>query len=66
MSHRPFPIEAVDEDTAARAGVLHGRGGDVPTPAFMPVATAGSVKTLSPSDLRSVGNRALIANAARG
>ena len=56
-----FTIEATDGD--ARAGVLRTSHGDVPTPAFMPVATQGSVKALDPADLRSVGAKILLANA---
>ena len=56
-----FTIEATDGD--ARAGVLRTSHGDVPTPAFMPVATQGSVKALDPADLRSVGANILLANA---
>src|SRR5205814_8017862 len=37
-----FTIAATDG--AARAGVLHTAHGDVPTPAFMPVGTKGTVK----------------------
>ena len=55
-----FTIEATDGD--ARAGVLRTPHGDVPTPAFMPVATRGSVKALDPADLRSLGANILLAN----
>src|SRR5436190_124657 len=33
-------------DGAARAGVVHTAHGDVPTPAFMPVGTKATVKTV--------------------
>ena len=33
---------------AARTGILHTPHGDVPTPAFMPVGTYGTVKGLTP------------------
>jgi queuine tRNA-ribosyltransferase len=49
-------------DGKARAGTLSTAHGDVPTPLFMPVATAGSVRTISPEELVEVGTRALIAN----
>ena len=55
-----FTLEATDGD--ARAGLLHTAHGDVPTPAFMPVATQGSVKALDPEDLKSIGARILLAN----
>jgi len=48
---------------AARAGLLTTAHGAVETPAFMPVATQGVVKTVSHEDLEAVGYRLLIANA---
>jgi queuine tRNA-ribosyltransferase len=47
---------------AARAGRIHTPHGDVDTPAFMPVATQGSVKSLSPADLRAAGAQIVLAN----
>ncbi len=55
-----FQVDTVDG--RARAGTLSTAHGDVPTPLFMPVATAGSVRTLSPEELSETGTRALIAN----
>ena len=49
-------------DGDARAGTLHTGHGDVPTPAFMPVATQGSVKALDPADLRAIGAKIVLAN----
>lgn len=44
-----FTLEATD--LRARTGTLHLNGHMVPTPAFMPVGTAGTVKALPPRDL---------------
>src|SRR3954466_16227157 len=49
-------------DGAARAGVVHTAHGDVPTPAFMPVGTKASVKTVDPDELREVGTTILLGN----
>ncbi len=49
-------------DGAARAGVLETAHGDVPTPAFMPVGTKGSVKTLHPDEVRDLGAHILLGN----
>ena len=49
-------------DGAARAGVLHTAHGDVPTPAFMPVGTKGSVKSVDPEELRTLGTTILLGN----
>ncbi len=55
-----FELQA--RDAGARAGVLRTAHGDVPTPAFMPVATQGSVKALDPADLRDAGAAMILSN----
>ena len=50
-----FTLEATDG--AARAGVVHTAHGDIPTPAFMPVGTKATVKTLDPEEVRDLGAR---------
>ncbi len=55
-------FRVVGTDGRARACVLATAHGEVPTPLFMPVATAGSVRTLSPEELRATGTQALITN----
>jgi queuine tRNA-ribosyltransferase len=49
-------------DGAARAGVIETAHGEVPTPAFMPVGTKASVKTLDPDEVRSLGAAILLGN----
>jgi queuine tRNA-ribosyltransferase len=49
-------------DGTARAGVLRTAHGDVPTPAFMPVGTKGTVKTVDPDELRALGTSILLGN----
>ncbi len=56
----PFIVTATDGQ--ARAGVLRTAHGDVPTPAFMPVGTKGTVKGLHPDELRQLGASILLAN----
>ncbi|HLL98820.1 MAG TPA: tRNA guanosine(34) transglycosylase Tgt, partial [Rubrobacteraceae bacterium] len=46
----------------ARAGVLRTPHGAVETPTFMPVGTKGTVKGLTPGDLRSVGAGIVLGN----
>ena len=58
MSH--FTVTATDGE--ARAGVLRTAHGDVPTPAFMPVGTKATVKTLDPDEVRALGARILLGN----
>jgi queuine tRNA-ribosyltransferase len=55
-------FEVIATDGAARAGVLHTARGDVPTPAFMPVGTKATVKTIDPDELRSLGTTILLGN----
>jgi queuine tRNA-ribosyltransferase len=57
-----FTLDARDSNTAARAGTIATGSGQVLTPAFMPVGTAGSVKTLTPDELRAAGCDILLAN----
>src|SRR6266550_2869698 len=55
-------FEVTATDGAARAAVLRTAHGDVPTPAFMPVGTKGTVKTLAPQELRELGTAILLGN----
>jgi len=57
-----FEVTHVDP-SGARIGRLHTASGVVETPAFMPVATNGSVKTLSFETVAGLGFDALISNA---
>jgi queuine tRNA-ribosyltransferase len=49
-------------DGAARTGTLRTVHGDVPTPAFMPVGTKATVKTVDPDELRALGATIVLAN----
>ncbi len=49
-------------DGNARVGTLRTPHGEAPTPAFMPVATQGSVKAVDPNDLRRMGATILLGN----
>ena len=55
-----FKVEA--SSGRARTGTLTLPHGTVETPAFMPVGTQGTVRTLSPADLRAVGATMILAN----
>ena len=50
------------QDGAARAGVLHTAHGMVPTPVFMPVGTAGTVKAMTADAVRATGARMVLGN----
>jgi queuine tRNA-ribosyltransferase len=55
-------FEVVATDGAARAGILRTAHGDVPTPAFMPVGTKATVKSVDPDELRALGARMILGN----
>lgn len=46
-----------------RSGVIHTPHGDIHTPAFIPVATKATVKTLTPEQIRATGAQAILSNA---
>src|SRR5579884_3710392 len=57
-----FEITHADSDSRARLGRLATRRGLVETPAFMPVGTQASVKSLSPDEVAATGTRIILAN----
>ena len=57
-----FELLLQDPASKARVGVMHTRHGDVPTPAFCPVGTQATVKSLSPRELVELGVPMVLAN----
>jgi queuine tRNA-ribosyltransferase len=55
-------FEVIARDGAARAGILRTAHGEIATPAFMPVGTKGTVKSLDPDELRTVGSQIILGN----
>jgi queuine tRNA-ribosyltransferase len=51
-----------DNASKARAGILNTAHGSVPTPIFMPVGTQGTVKAVSPGDLKNLGAKMILSN----
>jgi len=64
MRHEPerlrFEIEA--RDGSARAGVLHTPHGEVQTPAFIPLATKGTVRGLESCEVADLGYQLILGN----
>lgn len=60
-AHVSFRVEATDG--AARAGTLSTAHGTIRTPAFMPVGTKGTVKSLHPDEVRALGAEVVLGNA---
>jgi len=57
-----FPFEIKARDGNARTGVLRTPRGDIRTPAFMPVGTAGTVKALTVDQVASTGADIILGN----
>jgi len=57
-----FELIATCPVTGARRGRLHTSHGTVETPAFMPVGTQGTVKTLGSEDLEALGFELVLSN----
>ncbi|HET6631258.1 MAG TPA: tRNA guanosine(34) transglycosylase Tgt [Rhodanobacteraceae bacterium] len=55
-------FELLARNGAARRGRLRFARGSVETPAFMPVGTYGTVKAMTPRDLREVGAEIILGN----
>ena len=48
--------------TGARAGLLHTPHGTFTTPMFMPVGTQGTVKSMTPEELKEVNAQIILSN----
>jgi queuine tRNA-ribosyltransferase len=55
-------FEHISSDGAARRGRLTFSRGTVETPAFMPVGTYGTVKAMTPEELREIGAEIILGN----
>jgi queuine tRNA-ribosyltransferase len=58
----PFAIVHRDAASRARAGTLRLAHGEVRTPAFVPLATKGAVKTLEPGEVAGLGYEMVLGN----
>ena len=66
MPSSEFSFEIVSNpaaSSAARAGVISTPHGDIATPAFIPVGTKATVKSVTPEAMSAIGSQALLANA---
>ena len=55
-----FRLQHVDSNSKARAGTINTHHGEIPTPVFMPVGTAGTVKGVQQRDLKTDTNAYII------
>ena len=58
-----FEITGRDEKSLARVGTISTPHGQIQTPAFIPVGTKATVKSVLPESMRDLGAQALLANA---
>ncbi|MBX7124710.1 MAG: tRNA guanosine(34) transglycosylase Tgt [Cyclobacteriaceae bacterium] len=58
-----FTLQTIDKGSKARAGILSTDHGDILTPIFMPVGTAGSVKAVHQRELKDdIGAQIILGN----
>lgn len=57
-----FTIRSRSSTSGARTGTLHLEHGEVRTPAFVPLATRGAVRTLEPRDVEGLGYELILGN----
>ncbi len=57
-----FDFTITATDGAARSGVIQTPRGEIRTPAFMPVGTAGTVKAMLPESVRATGADVVLGN----
>ena len=62
MQSESFQVVTREAAGRARTGLLVTAHGTVETPCFMPVGTQGTVKTLTPQDLKACGVQILLSN----
>jgi queuine tRNA-ribosyltransferase len=57
-----FSIEKKGNIGLERAGIIHTKHGDINTPAFIPVGTKATVKSLTPEQVEDIGAQAVLSN----
>ena len=62
LPHVTFSWTSTATDGAARAGLLRTAHGEVATPVFMPVGTAGTVKAMTADSVRATGAKLILGN----
>lgn len=63
MTQLRFQVEAQDERSKARAGTMMTGHGEIQTPIFMPVGTAGTVKAVTQEQLKTdIGAQIILGN----
>ena len=55
-------FKIIRTDGGARSGILETKTGKIATPVFMPVGTIGTVKAMSPYELKEIGTEIILGN----
>ena len=62
MTLKKFSFNVLQKDSNSRLGVIKTPRGDINTPAFMPVGTQGTVKSVFMEDVESTGAQIILSN----
>ncbi|MGX9135394.1 tRNA guanosine(34) transglycosylase Tgt [Rummeliibacillus sp. JY-2-4R] len=57
-----YELIKTDKQTGARLGIVHTPHGSFETPAFMPVGTQATVKTMAPEEVKEMGAGIILSN----
>ena len=57
-----FEIKKQSKKSKARVGIIHTAHGNINTPAFVPVATKGTLKTIPPREFQEIGVEVVFVN----
>ena len=57
-----FELVKKDNNSKARAGIIHTSHGDILTPIFMPVGTQGAIKAVEHRELNEIGTQIILGN----
>ena len=57
-----FEVQSRDPNSRARTGLITTAHGSIETPVFMPVGTRGTVKALTPDEVRDHGAQIILGN----
>src|SRR4030042_6941767 len=59
---RNMKFNIIKTDRSARVGLIETERGKINTPVFMPVGTVGTVKAMSPEELKEMGAEIILCN----
>ncbi|MDH3382327.1 MAG: tRNA-guanine transglycosylase, partial [Flavobacteriaceae bacterium] len=64
MNKNSFSFKLINQDPSGpRLGLIQTKRGEINTPAFMPVGTAGAIKAMTTEQLKDTGSEIMLSNA---